>query len=954
MTYDTARNTALTHPAARQRTGPRLPLGSRLGLLLNLWLLPLSVALALAACSRGPSDADLIKSAQELIAKQDLRGATIQLKSALQKSPDSGQARLLLGSALLESGDPAAALVELRKAQELQMSDEQVVPDLARAMLFNGEDAKLIAQFDKFVLKDETATASLKSSLAAAYAAQGNVPLARQAVADALMAKPGFAAALIMRSRVLASDGQFDEALKVLDDVLKTEPGNELAGLFKGDILRRVKGDLPAAQSTYRKLLAAKPGSVLARSQLVAVMVQQQQTPEAKTEFAELKKAAPNHPETLFLEAQLAFADGNYKLTREITDRLLKAPVPQLKVLELAGAAEFRLKQYVQAETLLARALKGDPKRLLVRQLLGQTYMRSGEPAKAVEVLRPVADSPDADGATLSLAGEAYLQLGDNKKSEAAFQRALKAAPGDVRVRTSAALAQVWRGNSSGAIPELEALAAGGSGGPRADLALISARLSQNDLQGALKAIAGLEKKLPDQALPLHLRGRVLAQQRDLPGAAKSFEAALAKDPTYFPAAASLAALDLANKKPEAARQRLQDFSKSQPKSGQALLALAELDARSGAPAASVLATLREAAKANPADPAPHAVLVNRLLSTGDPKGALQAAEEATAALPNNVEIMSLQGRAEGAAGDGQRAVSTFKKLAALDPRNPQHALLLAEAYLLLKDRGAATAEFKHAIELQPDFAPARRRLAQLAVEDKRPQDALALARELQTRKPDDAAGFTLEGEIEANRQGFEAAIAAFRAALQRSPNSTEVAVSLHSVYLAAGKAAEAERQAANWQKEHPKDATFTYHLGDVAMARGDNPAAELAYQRVLEVQPDNALAMNNVAWLRVQQGKPGALPLAQKAAALLPERAAVQDTLSMALEAGNELPKAIDAQQRAIALAPQDGTLTLRLAKLYIKQGDKPRARAELEALVKLGDRYPGQAEVANLLKSL
>ena len=47
-------------------------------------------------------------------------------------------------------------------------------------------------------------------------------------------------------------------------------------------------------------------------------------------------------------------------------------------------------------------------------------------------------DTGKADGTTLSLAGEAHLQLGDAARSEQAFQAALKAAPDDARVRLSA------------------------------------------------------------------------------------------------------------------------------------------------------------------------------------------------------------------------------------------------------------------------------------------------------------------------------------------------------------------------------------------------------------------------------------------------------------------------------------------------------------------------------------
>jgi predicted Zn-dependent protease len=93
---------------------------------------------------------------------------------------------------------------------------------------------------------------------------------------------------------------------------------------------------------------------------------------------------------------------------------------------------------------------------------------------------------------------------------------------------------------------------------------------------------------------------------------------------------------------------------------------------------------------------------------------------------------------------------------------------------------------------------------------------------------------------------------------------------------------------------------------------------------------------------------------MAEKANSLLPDRAPLLDTLALTLEVENQLPKAIEAQARAIKLEPLDHGLVLRLAKLYIKSGDRPRAKAELEALAKLGDKFAGQAEVATLMKTL
>ena len=96
-----------------------------------------------------------------------------------------------------------------------------------------------------------------------------------------------------------------------------------------------------------------------------------------------------------------------------------------------------------------------------------------------------------------------------------------------------------------------------------------------------MTAIDALEKKQPDKPLPHNLRGAVLLGKGDIAGARKSFERALALDPTDFAAAASLARLDLADKKPDDAQKRFDARLAKDPKNVRALLALAEL-ARAG------------------------------------------------------------------------------------------------------------------------------------------------------------------------------------------------------------------------------------------------------------------------------------------------------------------------------------------------------------------------------------
>jgi Flp pilus assembly protein TadD len=77
-------------------------------------------------------------------------------------------------------------------------------------------------------------------------------------------------------------------------------------------------------------------------------------------------------------------------------------------------------------------------------------------------------------------------------------------------------------------------------------------------------------------------------------------------------------------------------------------------------------------------------------------------------------------------------------------------------------------------------------------------------------------------------------------------------------------------------------------------------------------------------------------------------------DTLAYVLALDRHPQRAVELQKKAMALAPQNNGLRLTLAKIYLESGDKVNARAELDTLAKLGDKFGAQAEVTRLLATL
>ena len=127
---------------------------------------------------KSPSHSDqrtpCLQSAKEYLQKNDSKSALIQLKNVLQKNPDLGEARFLLGSLFLQNGNPTGAEIEFRKALAAKYPESTVVPELARAMLQLDQARKLVDQFGSTQLNQAAADASLQTSLATAYANLGN------------------------------------------------------------------------------------------------------------------------------------------------------------------------------------------------------------------------------------------------------------------------------------------------------------------------------------------------------------------------------------------------------------------------------------------------------------------------------------------------------------------------------------------------------------------------------------------------------------------------------------------------------------------------------------------------------------------------------------------------------------------------------------------------------------
>lgn len=915
-------------------------------------LLSLVLAGFLVACGGGQSTDAMLASAREYLAKNDYKAAAIQAKNVLQKDANSAEGRYLLGVALLGSGDGAGAEAELRKALSFDYPKDKVALPLARALLARRQFKQLVDEYGDVQLPSTADQAALQTALATAYTARGEPAQARDALKAALAADPTNAPALLAQAREKASAKDFDGALASIESILVKSPGNHEAWTLKGDVLRIGKRQLDEALAAYRKAMETKADFQAAHVGAIQVLLAQAKVDDASTQLAALKKVAPDTYQTRYLDTLIAYLRKEAPRALELSQQLTRMAPNNLRALQLGGAVELKFGSPVQAELHLSKVLKAAPQATVARRLLVSTYLRSRQGAKALEALQPLLKGDAIDAETNALAGQVYLQVGDAKKAQTFLALAAKQDPKNSNARANLALAHLADGRDELGFAELQQMSDSETA-VTADVALINEYLRRGEFDKALKAVDVIEKKQPGKPTAHNLRGRVLLAKKDQAGARASFERALALDATHLQSALALSAMDMDQKKPDQARKWLDAVLAKDPKNTRALVLLAELRSRSGAKPEEVVDLFRKAIASNPADKAPQLMLVEYLLGNNDAKQAVAAAQTAATAISDSPEILDALGRAQQASGDMNQALVTYAKVATLMPLSPQPLIRLANAQVQAKDKDGALASLRKALVIQPDMLEAQRRLMVLHLDSGNLKDALVVAATVQQQRPKEAVGYLLEGDAASKQKNWDMAAEAYRRGLKQV-NAPELAAQLHTALGRADKVAERDKFAAAWLKDNPKDPLFRLYLADLALAKQDYALAEKVYLGVLQFQPANVVALNNLAWVTGKLNKDGAIAYAEKAVALAPNQAAFLDTLAMLWSDKNDYARALELGSRVVAMQPDNPLFRMNLAKIHIKGGKKELARKELDGLAKLGDKFSGQAEVASLLKSL
>jgi tetratricopeptide (TPR) repeat protein len=300
---------------------------------------------------------------------------------------------------------------------------------------------------------------------------------------------------------------------------------------------------------------------------------------------------------------------------------------------------------------------------------------------------------------------------------------------------------------------------------PVAHLVLTDALLGKRQTAEAEQEVKQLLSKLPN-ASPLHVRaGRLALLKNDLPSARRSFDRALALEPRSLDAVAGVAAVSVAQRRPDQARALVDQYLQKAPNdSGLMMLA------------------------------------ARTYIADRDTAGAQTLLERVVERDPANVSASSMLGQVYLAQKNLEAARERFEDVARRQPEDVTAEMLIASILEGQGKRDAARKRYEAILERQPNVGPAANNLAWIYAED---GNDLERARELAQRArrlmPSDARVSDTLGWVYHKQRLPSLAIPEFQHSISNDPTNATYHYHLGLAYLEGGEVAkgkEALRQA--------------------------------------------------------------------------------------------------------------------------------------------------------------
>ncbi len=888
----------------------------------------------------------------------DYKGAVIQLKNALQIEPSNLEARLLLGRADLRLGDGGAAEKEIGLARDGGADKALTLLPLATAYYIQGKYDQII---DEINPPEEISDlhAKLLVLRGRAYLAMGRSDRAESEFIYAAAMRPDSPGPVMGKARVLMNRGRWAEAEVLAERATSMAPADGDTWTLRAEISRH-RGELERALEHYAHAIDVQPNNMPARIGRAATLIDLDLDQRALEDIQFVRERLPSDAQASYLYALTLRRAGDEAGAQAVLEKAanaLAALAPEFlnkhaPSLYMFAVIRHAQKNYEAARGLLQRFLRLFPNHLPARKRYGSILIQMGELQSAVATLEPLLSSNPQDTVLHAMLGRAYLGRGRYAEAAEMFRRAVKLAPDQASNRTELASALLGLGQDDEAAQALEAARALDPRNIDTTILLGRLHLKRGRLEQAIATAKRIVELEPNHAEAYNIAGAAQFRRGKLGAARLAFEQALAIDGSFVPAKLNLAKLARKQGRRVEADKRYRAILEENAGDVRAMVGLSEL-AEEDKRMEDAISWREKIRVRNPKAVVEVLPLVGLYLDSGQPKTALDVANDLLGRQPRNVLVLLSVARVEIVLGREAHAKVTLAQASRAAGYSATWESRIARLQVRIGDLSGAHWSLEKAVQGEPESLPARQDLVALEIKMGRLDEALATASALRDERPDAAPGHVLVGDVMMAMKRYEEARDAYELALDKSP-SAEVVLRLYEARKQTGLPGAAFDMLEQWRDRHPEDLAVRRTLASGYMEAGRIEAAVKEHEFLLERFPDNPAILNNLAWLYWKTGDPRAVGYAQRAYELAPEDAGVLDTYGWTLVQSGELENGLKYLRKAFVRASKDARIRYHLAVTLTRLGRNKEARTELEAALGPGADFEGRDEARKLLDRL
>lgn len=898
-----------------------------------------------------------LDDAEQLFNEGNYSSAVIQLKNYLKDFPQNPEARLLLGKSYLKMWDVQLAAKEIKRAYQLDPSDEEIILEYAHLLLLQNQYTKMKQVLNKKMLieKNELQRQIYKadSLLAQEYQEDAKQSYSQLlSLGDNVQVYNGLANVAMLENDFIAASKWLKKSLK-----LKPEDSDALQISARIDIQKK---NYSGALEIYNQLIKQQKNNLVLFLKRAVVKIQIDDLKGAEADVQTVIARIRNHPQANFMLAQIKLKEKKFKEAQIAAQDVLKVSPYHVESMGILGVAHFGQGNYNQADKYLTQYLSSNPDNINVQNILANVYLQEqGNGEQTILMLEGLDEAKKNNNAgILTTLGSAYLRTGEFDKAVKALMRANELIPNNVYIQKKLVEGQFKIGDITTAISSLEKIIDSESVNKKTYTLLISTYIKNKDYQKAEDKVKEIIDRKPEQLAPLY---NLLADIENAKGSSQSaqaaYERAIQENDNYIPAYAGLAELAIAKGDFSLAKTYYAKIKQINPKDIKAYMVLARIAEKQNKPI-EVEKQLRGAlAQAKYSIETMEAIA--RLLSSWyikqkEPEKILSLADELINEFPANTLALSFLANAQIANNKNEQAKDTLKTIINNNNLDTTHRLTLAE--LLAKEGGhedEILSLIDTVISIRPDSPKPILMKTNFFIAQKKFNKAIDVANFAEMKFPELVFGYQLKGDIYRQQGKFDEAIVNFQKAYKVKPSS-QLAIIISDLLSQQGRESEALELLQKALNNNNSDAIFHLKMASLYLKNQQYNSAIEQYLKVLEINPENVMVLNNLSWTYAQDKNPKALIVAKKAYEISPMSVTVLDTYGYILVSQGNMNDGISLLEKAVKMSPNDYAIQYHLAQGYYFSGDKEKALAILKPLINIEKAFSDKENVKMLFNKL